>query len=86
MTGEEQLVIIDWYDSHSNRGWHTLDEIREECVPLLCRSVGWLIHENKEHIVIVPHLAGMDDEACTTSGSGQKTIPVVAVQKCKVLR
>lgn len=82
-----KLVMIDWVDSHSSGGWKPLPEIEKDCEPLLCRSVGWLLCEKNEHVVLVPHLSGMDDEdsVTLTCGSGYKIIPVVAIKDRKVL-
>ena len=53
-----KLVLIEWVDSHSGRGWQSLDELKDKAEPLYCRSVGWLVKETRDCKVIVPHISG----------------------------
>ena len=53
-----KLVLIEWLDSHSGRGWQDMDDLTDNCQPLHCRSVGWLVSEENECKMLVPHLAG----------------------------
>lgn len=54
--------------------------------PLYCRSVGWLITENKKCKVIVPHIAGERNGDAMLQGSGDLAIPANAIVKMTVLR
>jgi hypothetical protein len=53
-----KLVMIEWLDSLSGCGWQSIEQIRDSRQPLYCRSVGWLVSENKKCNIIVPHISG----------------------------
>ncbi len=82
----KDLVLIEWVDSHSGRGWQMLDELEEKAEPLYCRSVGWLIKETKHCKVIVPHIAGEENGDIMLQGCGDLTIPTKAIVKVKLLK
>lgn len=67
-----KLVLIKWIDSHSANDWTNLKELKTNCKPIHCKSVGWLLSEENEHKLIVPHVAG---DANDSEGSGSMTIP-----------
>ncbi len=81
-----KLVLVEWLDSHSGRGWQDIDRIEGAAEPLYCRSVGWLVAENRDCKVLVPHMAGERNGDAMLQGSGDMTIPVKAIVKMKVLR
>ena len=81
-----KLVLIEWLDAHAGRGWQTPERIEQAAEPLVCRSVGWLMHDTKECKVIVPHLAGAKNETCIALASGDLTIPARSIIKTTVLR
>jgi hypothetical protein len=50
-----RLVLIEWVDSYGGTtGWKELDDCTPEL--LVCRSVGWLLHDTDTVKVIVPHI------------------------------
>jgi len=79
-----KLVLIDWIDSHSGRGWQAVEQLETTAEPLYCRSVGWLLKESNGCKVIVPHLAG-EKQGCF-QGCGDITIPNKAILKTTILR
>ena len=81
-----QLVLIEWEDSHSGRGWQDACAIGVAAEPLYCRSVGWLVSENKQCKVVVPHIAGEKNGNAMLQGCGDLTIPAKAIVKMTVLR
>lgn len=81
-----KLVLVEWTDSHSGRGWQTVDELKRAAEPLYCRSVGWLVLERKDCRVIVPHIAGEKNGNVILQGRGDLTIPTKATVKVTVLR
>lgn len=81
-----KLVLVEWVDSHSGRGWQPLDQIQDTSVPLRCRSVGWLVAERNDCKVIVPHVSGEQNEGIVKSGCGDITIPNKSIVKLTVLR
>ena len=80
-----KLVYVAWVDSHSGRGWNDLENIAAKAEFLHCRSVGWLISETKEVMVIVPHLTSGDGDIIV-QGCGDITIPKCAIRKVKVIK
>ena len=81
-----KLVLVEWVDSYSGRGWRKLSELVEDCEPLLCQSVGWLASEKNGHKVIVPHLSGERNDNVAVYGSGEITIPAKAIVKMTILK
>jgi hypothetical protein len=74
-----RLVLVEWVDSYGGTtGWKPL----EDCSPdvLICRSVGWLLHDTDTCKVLVPHLVQPDPASrIAEQGRGDMTIPTAAV-------
>jgi hypothetical protein len=81
-----KLVMVEWLDAHSGRGWQTMEQLEFAAEPLYCRSVGWLFSERKDCKVIVPHLSGGKDDKTALTGCGDLTIPNRCIVKLTVLR
>ena len=70
-----RLVLIEWQDSCGcSPDWKPLEGY--EAKPLLCRSVGWLLHDGDACKVIVPHVSDSQEQGC-----GDMTIPTTAILK-----
>lgn len=70
-------VFIEWVDSHSTSGW----ELTHEPKDLACISVGLLVQEYPDRIVIAQSHAAANGEYCDFM-----EIPRVAVKKLRRLR
>jgi hypothetical protein len=70
-----RLVFIEWTDSHAVPGWQDLDAVRRS-LGLVCRSVGWLIHDDQDTKILAPHLS---EGSNPPQGSGIMMIPARAV-------
>ena len=82
-----KLVLVEWNDASSNTsGWNSLDYLKDGCVPIHCRSVGWLAAEKNGHITIVPHLSGEKNGDIVVCGRGDLTIAKKMITKMTVLR
>jgi len=81
-----KLVLIEWLDSHSGRGWQDVERLERAAEPLHCRSVGWLLVDGKNCKVIVPHISGEKNGNTILQGCGDLTIPTAAITKLTVLR
>ena len=81
-----RLVLVEWLDSHSGRGWRDFDAFQEAAEPLYCRSVGWMAVDAKDCKIIVPHIAGERNGDWMLQGCGDLTIPTAAIKKITVLR
>lgn len=74
------LLLIEWMDSASAAGggtWKDAEELKE-LAPVRLRSVGWVLREDKESVVLVGHIA---ESQC----SGDLCIPKKAIVKRRVL-
>lgn len=66
------LVLIEWVDSHYRAGWTSDDS---ESAPLVCRSVGWLVHDGDDAKVLSAHVSKEESpQRC-----GDMTIPSRAI-------
>lgn len=77
-----RLVIIEWFDTFGcSSSWENLSELSEngEPKPLICQSVGWLLHDGKESKVIVPHIADASENTAQ-QGCGDMTIPTCCIK------
>jgi len=81
-----KLVLVEWLDSHSGRGWQDVERLEESAEPLRCRSVGWLLADKKDCKVLVPHVAGEKNGKIVIQGSRDIAIPSKAIVKMTVLR
>ena len=76
-----RLVLVEWLDSYGGTtGWKAL----EDCTPdaLVCRSVGWLLHDTPQYKVLIPHLIRPDEDTrIAAQGRGDMTIPCAAIVK-----
>jgi len=80
------LVVVEWIDAHSGKGWQDLHEIQDHIGPLYCRSVGWVVAKTAKYLMIVPHLSGERNGNVTVCGSGDLAIPISTIVKKTVLR
>ena len=76
--GNLKLVLIEWLDSHQQARW-TSDEPAKE--PLVCRSVGWLVHDGEKAKTLAAHLT----VEATPQRAGEMTIPTCAITKIRSL-
>ena len=49
---KNSLVIVEWLDTNSGCEWEDPEEL-ENWEPALCYSVGWIINENDDYVVIL---------------------------------
>ena len=74
-----RLVLIEWIDSYGcSAAWQQLSDCAPQ--PMICRSVGWLLHDGAECKVIVPHVADQAGDI-PTQGCGDMTIPAVTIRR-----
>jgi hypothetical protein len=79
-----KLIYVEWTDASSGPGWQRIDEIQQQR-PLRCRSVGWLVHEDKDHIVLAASTY-MPIEGFVMQAACDISIPLGMITKRKVLR
>jgi hypothetical protein len=80
-----RLVLIDWVDSLGcSSQWQKIEHVNAD--PLLCRSVGWLIHDSKNSKVVVPHISNPDSDNAPPQGCGDMAIPTRCIIRITPLR
>ena len=47
-----RIVEIEWFDAQSSMEAWTIEELKEQLKPLHTFSVGYLIEDNKEYVII----------------------------------
>jgi hypothetical protein len=68
-----RLVYVEWLDSFGcSSSWQKLAV--EDYAPMVCKSVGWLLHDGPTCKVVVPHVSDGTNEGC-----GDMTIPTAAI-------
>ena len=76
---DDKLVYVSWIDAVGCApSW---EEIRDaKAIPHKCYSVGWIVDESPEAIVVVPHYSPENKAAnIEEQGCGHMTIPKVAI-------
>ena len=80
---EPEIVRVAWLDSRGvHEEWTPIEEIKktESCFNL---SVGFLVYQDEDRIVLCPHIA--DAEEAEKEGCGSMTIPRGCIQSIAVL-
>jgi hypothetical protein len=63
-----KLVIVEWQDSRQpDRGWQWLDE-RDDPKAVKCLTVGWLLRETEDAILVAQNLGDVTDGRTQFSG------------------
>lgn len=52
MEKERKVVEVTWIDAQTSTQPLFVDEIKKELKPLISKSVGYLIYQNKEYVVL----------------------------------
>lgn len=76
---EFKLAYIKWADSYGvGSSWEGIDGLKDEVH--YCHSVGWLVKEGKNVLILVPHLSLRNKSLGSNStGCGDMSIPVSAI-------
>ena len=74
-----RLVQVEWVDSYgAGQSWQEMDELEPKL--LVVKSAGWLVHESKDLIVLVPHISERLSVSVPSQGCGEMTIPKSAIK------
>lgn len=78
---DRKLVYIKWIDSYGcSSSWGEISE--EEPVVQYCYSVGWVIGESAELVMLAPHLSPKNKDIHSEEHAcGDMTIPKVSIIK-----
>lgn len=74
------LVAVTWVDITSFEGWKSLKEVRK-LTPAIIKSVGYLVGENSEYVIIVPHFEGVGETEEDLLCGSTHCIPRAVIQK-----
>ncbi len=78
-------MLVEWVDSYGcSSSWEEIGEPFDAPTVMICRSVGWLVHDGDDCKVLVPHVAEVGAGALR-QGCGDMTIPTVAVVRIEDL-
>lgn len=79
-----RLVLVEWMDAAGMpdrlAGWAKVDDIVNYCDSVLIRSVGWVIVDNDQRLVICPNLSADD------YGDSSTAIPKAWIKRVAVLQ
>ena len=68
-----KLVLVKWIDSVQSMAWNFDDY--EAPKPKVCESVGWLLAQNDEAVVVTGNMTDKCEQHC-----GDMVIPTVAIK------
>ena len=54
---KSDLVLVTWYDAHSETGWFEPQEALDKHNPMTCWNVGWVVKKDKDGITLSPSVA-----------------------------
>ena len=80
-----RLAYVEWQDSY---GVSAIWQETKNAKPIQhkCFSVGWIIAENEDVIVLVPHLSPANNKIdAEEQGCGDMTIPKCSIVKINLL-
>ncbi|MDD5353321.1 MAG: hypothetical protein PHS93_09195 [Candidatus Omnitrophica bacterium] len=83
---KHKLTLIEWEDSYSTDDkWKSVSAMPKP-KRMICVSVGWIIKETKNNILIIPHLSDINNKNSSGTGFGEMVIPKSAIRKRKELK
>jgi hypothetical protein len=80
-----KLVLVEWIDANSGKGWQPLDQIEDQAGPVHCRSVGWLVADRNGVKTLVPHISGEKNGNLRLCGAGEISILDKSITRMRVL-
>lgn len=78
MKANFKKVYVEWVDSSRNNDWNIINEIdfNLSFCPVNIETIGWLVHETDNYIVIAQSIGYEPEQFC-----GTITIPKCSVNK-----
>ena len=62
-----RLVQVEWADTTTHSAWACSKDVVKSTGVTHCSSVGWLIHKDKERILLTSMVGGYGDTSCHQS-------------------
>jgi hypothetical protein len=83
---KHKLVLVKWQDAYNTTvNWKSIREL-EKPKSMICFSVGWIIKQNKQNLLLMPHISDIKNRKSLGDGCGDIIIPKVSVLKIRRLR
>ena len=81
-----KMVMVEWTDSYGcSSVWYEIPD--EKLMPHICISMGWLVSESEDAVLLVPHLSPKNESIETTEqGCGDMTIPKCSIKRMVELK
>jgi len=81
-----KLVYVEWVDSATIHGWHDIEELQDDGGTVFMQSVGWIIHETKEALMLAAHLhKDIPENGAVRMAADAIAIPKVAIRVRRAL-
>jgi hypothetical protein len=80
------LVEVEWWDAAGGGGWKPLEEIRREAQVDPCRSVGYVVRDDEDALVICQSVTERDVEGAEQFANDWVAIPRESVERVTRLR
>jgi len=76
-----RLFLIEWEDASTRSGWQWLEDIKEDTNLLMIRSVGWVVYEDKNQLILGSHISGERNKTIQLGISDCMSIPKSSIIK-----
>jgi len=81
-----KLCLIEWMDPYTfSDKWESISEM-PNLKNTICVSVGWIMKETKDNILIIPHISDIGNKNSLGTGCGAMVIPKLSIVKRKKLK
>lgn len=81
------LVLVEWIDAHSSGNrWSHVEDLKHDCRPYNCKTVGYLISKKNGYIQLAGTVACSDDNEWDEKATGNMAIPIKCIRKTTILR
>lgn len=74
------LEYITWLDHQEHTGWQQVKDISKELALPLCHSIGWVVKESHQSILLCPHLLYAKNDVLDLDATGTMEILKSAIR------
>lgn len=72
-------AYIEWVDSSHISGWNKIGSIDLGKSNIICRSIGWIVEEDEDVIIISGHLDSLKDDNVVLCNT------LMSIPKCSII-
>ena len=81
-----KLCLIEWMDPYTfSDKWESISEM-PNLENTICVSVGWIMKETKDNILIIPHISDIGNKNSLGTGCSAMVIPKLSIVKRKKIK